>query len=344
MKSLQRIFRILLGLSVLMPAQAQHMGTAVATFLDFPMSAHVAALGGANACYLGEDASFSLLNPALLSSRYARLLSLNYSVYMATTGYGSTSYQLAFSDRDAFAAGVQFAHYGKFDEYDARGTELGTYTAGDVALYASYSRVLNRYFSVGATVKPILGSYADYNFFSLGADLGLHFNDTTLLVAAGLTVRNIGGRIAGSEAMAEASHWLPIHVSMGVVKRFKHAPFALHLTLQDLQKWNYDYAVGQVDDDKGKVGAGLMIARKLVLGLDVVPKNDRFWLALSYNFDRGLSLANPYVVSVSGLSFGGGARIYMFRLGVAMSFYGSSAVTGQFSLAVDLNGFQKKAL
>lgn len=331
-------------LFAMLPSQAQQMGTAVATFLDFPVSAHVAALGGANACYLGDDASFSMLNPALLSSRNANLLSFNYSVYMAATGYGSSSYQMAFSDKDAFAAGVQFAHYGKFDEYDGRGGALGTYTAGDVALTAAYARVLNRYFSVGVALKPILGSYADYNFFSLGADLGLHFNDTTHLVAAGLTVRNIGGRIAGSQAMAEASHWLPIHVSMGVVKRFKHAPFALHLTLQDLQKWNYDYAVGNVEEDKGKVGAGLMIARKLVLGVDVVPRNDRFWLALSYNFDRGLSLANPYVVSVSGLSFGGGARVYMFRLGVAMSFYGSSAVTGQFSVAVDLNGFQKKAL
>ncbi|MBO4369852.1 MAG: type IX secretion system protein PorQ [Paludibacteraceae bacterium] len=321
---------------------AQSMGTSVSCFLDFPTSAHVAALGGTNTCYMGSDATFSMMNPALLVPGYSNLLNLNYSVYMARTGYGSASYNMAFSDKDAFSAGVQFAHYGKFDEYDAVGTQLGSYTAMDLALVATYSRTLNRYFSVGVALKPILNSYADYNFFSLGGDLGLHFSDTTHLVAAGLTVRNVGGRIAGSKMMAEASHWLPVHVSLGVTKRFKRAPFALHFTLQDLQKWNYDYATNLTDEEYGKVKAGVMFARKIVLGVDVVPKNDRFWLAVSYNFDRGLSLANPYVVSVSGLSFGGGFRVSMIRIGAAMSFYGSSAVTGQFSLSMDMNAFVNK--
>lgn len=337
----KRLSLIVSGIALSFSLWGQAMGTAVATFLDYPVSAHVAALGGSEAAYMGDDRNFAALNPALLASGSGKSIDLNYSFYMGRTSYGSGSYAMELSDYDRLQVGLQFAQYGKVDGYDVNGVSLGTYSAQDFALVATYSRQLNRYFSIGASLKPILSHYADYTDFSLGADMGVQFADTAHLLAVGLAVRNLGGRLYGAEELTMTSRWLPMHVNLSFTKRFRKAPFALHFTLQDSQKWNYDYGS---DTGAGKVSAGMALARKIVIGVDVVPRNDRFWLALSYNLDRGLSLRNPYVISAAGLSAGGGVRLYAFRIGLGISVFGSSAVTTHLSLAMDLDNFRMKKL
>lgn len=327
---------------VSMCSYAQQMGTAVATFLDYPVSAHVAALGGHNVSYAGTDPSFSVNNPASLTASSDNLLFLNYSVYMVGTGYGSAMYATKFSENDAFAGSFQFAQYGTMAGYDEYGNPTGSFSAQDFALNATYSRRLNKYFTVGVTLKPVLSTYETYTSFSLGADIGVLFNDTTHLVSAGLSLRNFGGRIAGQEDIYMVSTWMPINLSVGVTKRFSKAPFGLTLTLQNLQKWDYNKASNT--DEVKPVSAGEAFARKIILGVDIMPKSEKFWISLAYNFDRGFSLGNPYVFSVAGLTGGFGVKIKMVQLGAAVAFYNTAAVTGHFTVAVDINQCTKKSL
>lgn len=308
---------------------AQQMGTAVSTFLEFPVSAHTAALGGNTVSFTGGDQMFAFSNPASLGAESHNQINLNYSVYMYHTGYASAAYTYKFSDKDVFMAGFQAAMYGKMKSYDASGTEIGTVSANDFAFTATYSRLLNKYFSIGVTLKPAINSYGGYTSFSLGGDVGVMFHDTVSLVNVGLAVQNFGGRLAGPEGVTLASKWMPLNVTLGVSKRLKKAPIVFYLTLQNLQKWNDS-------------NVGLMIGKKFIVGMDIMPKSEKFWVGLSYNFDRGLSLGNPTVMSLSGLSFGGGAKLYMLRLGVGIAFYSTSAVTAHFSLAMDINWFNKK--
>jgi hypothetical protein len=133
-----------------------------------------------------------------------------------------------------------------------------------------------------------------------------------------------------------------MNVSVGVSKSFSKAPIALHLTLQNLQKWDYDYAVNSSVEGDGKVSVGEMFARKIILGLDIVPKSRKFWISLAYNFDRGLALANEDVFSLAGLTGGVGFKIKMFSLGGAVAVYNSVGITGHISVAIDINGFNKK--
>lgn len=321
---------------------AQQMGTAVSTFLDFPVSAHTAALGGNNVSYTGIDHSFAFLNPASLDASSHNTVSLNYAIYMYHTGYGSAAYTHKFSEKDIFMVGFQGAFYGTMQGYDPSGIECGKVTANDFALSAIYSRLLNRYFSVGVSLKPVINSYGDYTSFSLGGDIGVMFHDTVSLVNVGLVLRNFGGRLVTPQDAVLTSKWMPLNLSLGITKRFKRAPFALHLTLQNLQKWDYDYATNDIDENAGKGSIGYMIGKKFIIGVDIVPKSNKFWIGLSYNFDRGLSLGNPTVFSLSGLSFGGGAKLYMLQLGVGVAFYSTSAVTAHFSLSMDINWFNKK--
>jgi hypothetical protein len=309
--------------------------------LEYPSSAHVAALGGHNVSYVGNDPMFSINNPAALSTQTENLLYLNYSIYMANSGYGSALYSTSFSDKDAFAGSFQFAQYGKMKGFDESGVETGEFSAQEFALNATYSRRLNDYFIIGVTFKPVLSTYESYTNFSLGADLGVLFSDSTHLVSAGLSVTNVGGRVYGPEDINMTSDLLPINVSLGVSKSFSKAPIVLHLTLQNLQKWDYDYAINS-QIEGGKVSVGQMIARKIIIGMDIVPKSNKFWLSIAYNFDRGLALANDDIFSVAGLTGGLGFKIKMFSLGAAVAVYNSAGVTGHISMAIDINGFNKK--
>lgn len=327
-----------------MGAYAQQMGAAVNTFLDYPASAHIAALGGNNVSSFAADGMSAVSNPAMLSTDFDNLLHLNYSIYMVSSGYGSAAYNFSISDYDAFSVGFLFAEYGKMQGYDENGVYTGDFSAQDFALYATYSRRLNKYFRIGATVKPILSTYETYTSFSLGADLGVQYIDTVKLWSVGLAVRNIGGRIAKPYGVEMGANMLPINVTLGFTKRFTKAPFAINVSMQNLQKWDYDFATNDYGDNAGVVNAGLMIARKFIIGLDIMPKSDKFWISLAYNFDRGMSLSNPYVLSLAGLSGGVGFKLYMFSIGAAVACYSTSAVTAHFSLAMDINGFNKKKL
>jgi len=319
---------------------SQQMGTAVSTFLEFPISAHTAALGGNPVSFMGTDNNFAFSNPSLLSTDAYNRVSLNYSVYMSQTGYGSASYTTKFSDKDAFMVGFQGAFYGTMDGYDASGNKTGNVSANDFALSLTYSRYINKYFSVGATLKPVLNCYADYTSFSLGADIGATFHDSASMVNLALVVQNFGGRLVSPTDVTLASEWMPINVVIGLSKRLKKAPLVFHLTLQNLQKWNYNYQTYNIEGNDGKESVGMMIGRKFIIGMDVMPVSEKYWVSLSYNFDRGLTLSNPVVLSVAGLSLGVGAKLYMFQLGVGVAFYSSAAITGHFSLAMDINWFK----
>lgn len=320
---------------------SQQMGAVFDSFLEYPSSAHVAAIGGHNVSYVGTDPMFSINNPALLNTDAENLLHINYSIYLANSGYGSALYSTKFSDVDAFSGSFQFAQYGKMKGYDENGVEIGDFSAQEFALNATYSRRLNKYFTVGVTFKPVLSTYERYTNFSLGADIGVLFSDTTHLVSAGLSVTNIGGRVYGPEGIHMTSDLLPVNVSLGVSKSFSKAPIALHLTLQNLQKWDYNYATNDINST-GKVSIGEMIARKIILGIDIVPKSKKFWVSIAYNFERGMALANDDVFSVAGLTGGVGFKIKMFSLGGAVAVYNSAGITGHISVAVDINGFNKK--
>ena len=322
-------------------AYSQGAGMVFDSFLEFPSSAHVAALGGHNVSNVGNDPMFSISNPASLSTSADNLLYLNYSIYMANSGYGSAMYSTKFSDLDAFAGSFQFAQYGKMKGFDENGVETGEFSAQEFALNATYSRQLNKYFTIGVTFKPVLSTYESYTSFALGADLGIMFSDTTHLVSAGLSVTNVGGRVYAPKDIRLGSDLLPINVSLGVSKSFSKAPLVLHLTLQNLQKWDYDFVTKNMDA-KGEVSVGEMIGRKFIVGMDIIPKSNKFWISLAYNFERGLALANDEIFSVAGLTGGVGFKIKMFSLGGAIAFYNSAGITGHISVAVDINGFNKK--
>jgi len=313
--------------------QAQSLFTM--SFLEQPVSAHHAALGGNNTSYLGHDISFLVSNPALLSIQSSNELSVNVASYFAGSGYGSGIYSRLLHERGMLGAGFQYMGYGEFTGFDEYGVETGTFSARDVAFFVSYSQQLNNYFSIGATVKPVLGGYERYVSYALAGDMGIVFMDKENGLQVGFSAKNIGVRFAGYESDESAS-MLPLNLSLGASKKLLHAPFVFHLTMQQLQRWTYDVSTNVDSTSISFVGE---LARHFIVGVDVLPPSDKFWLALSYNFLRGQELPVPEIFSLSGFSGGIGFFIKDVELGIGFGSYHQAATTLHISLRTDLTKF-----
>lgn len=335
----QPIIYILLAILLpVMPMQAQieGAGSGVFNFLNLPASSRLNALGGENVAISDDDISMAFINPALLTAHTDKVLQLNYAYYLAGTMFGSVMYGHNYKD-NYFGAAVHYLDYGQMEYADEIGNLLGTtFTAKDICLNLMYARQLGPMFRVGATLKPIFSVYEQYTSFAMGADVGAHFQTKDSTFQMGLALRNVGWQLKSfyEEDFGQHTEMLPLNLELGLSYRLVHAPLRFSLTIHNLQRWDIapmDVEVKWYD----------MLFRHTIWAIDIVPKNDRFYLTLSYNHRRQTEMNLTEVRSLAGFAFGAGIKIYKFRLGFAMSQYTKSNFTYQVSLSTDINGFLK---
>ncbi len=301
--------------------------------LEQPISSRVAALGGNNTSFIGKDISFSVVNPAILPLQQKRELLIHAASYFAGTGYGSGMYSFGGNESGMWLAGFQYVDYGLFKGFDEYGNATSEFTAKDLALYGGYGYRFNPYFSIGGILKPVLGIYETYSTYAIAADFGALYINEEQRLQIGLTARNIGGQFYGYDS-SEPNSFLPINLAIGLSKRLQHAPFVFHLTMQQLQRWNYDTATNL--SVSPTISTVSKIARHFIIGVDIVPPSDKFWLALSYNFQRGQELPVPELVSLAGFSGGLGFKIQGVELGIGVGSYHQAATTLHITLRTDL--------
>lgn len=316
--------------------QIKGAGSSVFHFLDLPISSRMNALGGDNVSLADDDISMAFHNPALLTAQTDKVLQLNYAYYLAGTMFGSVLYGHNYHD-NYFAAGVHYLDYGKMDYADENGNLLGThFTAKDICVNLMYARQLGPMFRVGATLKPIFSVYERFTSFALGADVGGHFQTADSAFQMGLTLRNIGWQLKSfyEEDWGQHTEMLPLNLELGLSYRLAHAPIRFSLTVHNIQRWN-------IAPREIEVKWYDMLFRHTIWAVDIVPKSEKFYLTVSYNHRRQSEMSLANAGSMAGLGFGGGIKIYKFRVGFAMSQYSKRNFTYQVSLSTDINSFLK---
>jgi hypothetical protein len=321
------------------------IGNSIYAFLNLPVSARAAALGDSNVSLSDGDANFVFRNPATLNAETDKMLGLNMTNYVADITFGTGVYSFRYHNL-MFATGMQFVNYGKFDGRDPIDAETGFFGAQDMALYLSCAYPLNRYFTVGATTKPIVSVYEAYTSWGLAWDAGVHFDDTAHLFSAGLVFRNAGFQFKGYYKDEQGQHYekLPFEIELGISKKLTHAPFRFSLTLHDLQIWNLNYATTinkpSVDKNTAKKQPNFidMAFRHAIIAVEFVPSKN-FYLAASYNHRRFQELSMDGFKSVTGFSFGGGIKIYKFQAGFGLTQFQLGNYSYQFSLSTSLSEF-----
>lgn len=296
---------------------AQESQTAY-NFLLLPVSAHAAALGGDNVTLVEDDASLIFCNPALLSSVSDKTIGLNFMTYMAGAKTASASFNRMAGERASWAVSGQFIDYGKIRHTDANNQQLGTFAAREIAVAGYFSYMLGSRFAGGVTAKFITSYIAGYTSTAAGVDLGVNYYDSDHEWSLSLVAKNLGGQL---KAYDDEYDPMPIDVQFGVSKQLAHTPLRVSATFADLTHWNYGFF------------------NHLVLGLDA-NISQSIWLALGYNFRRAsemkIASADGESTHMAGLSFGAGASLSRFKLGIAYGKYHVSSSSITVNLAYSL--------
>ena len=320
-------------------------GRGVYRFLDLPVSSRMAAIGGMNVSLRDHDVNFAFMNPALLTEQTNGVIGLNMANYLADIKFGSAVYGHNFGENNYTSFGVQYVDLGKFKGYDELGNYTEDFTAKDIALYISYARQLNEYFTVGATFKPIFSAYERYTSVGIAFDAGVNY--TTELFSAGLVIRNMGAQLKAYYPDEQGQHRepLPFDIQLGVSKKFAYAPIRISGTLNNLNRWDvagYQTTATTTNLDGTTEVKDVkpldMAFRHVVLGVELVP-SDNFYIALGYNHRRHQEMTMEGFKSLAGFSLGAGVKLYKFHVGFGMTQFQVGNFAYQFSFSTNLNEF-----
>lgn len=278
-------------------------------FLRLPVSAHAAALGGDNITIIDDDQMLIFSNPALLASVSDKTISLSYMNYMAGTSMAGAAFNRVVKEKASWAASAQYIGYGTMKQTGTDGTQLGEFSAKDIAVAGYFSYMLSERIVGGITAKFVTSYIGNYSSIGMGVDLGLNYYDPDHDWSVSLVGKNLGGQL---KAYDDEYDPMPIDIQLGMSKRFAHTPFRVSATLVDLNHWNYKFT------------------NHLVVGIDAA-LSESIWLGAGYNFRRANEMniddADGGGTHGAGLSFGAGLNLQRFKLNIAYGKYHVSSTS-----------------
>lgn len=341
---------LLISLFSTLAITAQIGGTKTYRFLDIPMTARSAALGGNNMSIWGEDINLLYNNPALLNPAMVKQVAFNYSNYVSDINFFSLAYAHNLKNYGTAAISLQKFSYGEFEGYDELGEKTNNFKANDNSINLSFAKPLaDSMFNVGITLKTILSQYDVYNSVGNAIDFGITYHTKKNLVVS-LVAKNVGFMWKSYSNNGEKEA-LPQTVQFGMSKKIAKAPFRLFFVYDQLLKWNLNY-ISPVDttgknstlnssDIKtdstgfqrfklraGKYGDNFM--RHLVIGTEIILTKN-FNLRIAYNYRRQKEMTLPERRGANGFSFGFGMRVKRFGFAYSfskMAFPGNSHILG----------------
>ena len=338
--------------------------------MSLPASARLNALGGSNASLSDGDISMAMCNPALLHEKSHMMLQVNFSYYLPGTMFGSALYAHNFGEAKGitnrlsttaedgqpdrpnyFAVGFHYLDYGRMKYADEQGNLTGgSFGARDILIDVMYARQLGRLFKVGVTLKPVYSIYEHYSSFAIGADVGGHFITPDSTFQMGLVLQNIGWQLKSFYSSEDGSpkEMLPLNLQLGLSYRIPKTPLRLHMQIHNMQTWYLKYE--WTSNDKSlTTGEPVshdvpwydMMFRHTIFTLEVTPKSERFYVALSYNHRRRAELQLIDQRSLAGLSIGAGVRIKQAHVDFAVSQMTKSYFSYQVGVSLDINALMK---
>jgi hypothetical protein len=333
--------RILLLFLLPISLFAQIGGNATYQFLDVPISARSAALGGRNISVVNGDMNSVEDNPALMDSAYLNNLSLTYINYIADINYGYVGYATAIKDWGIFNVGMQYLNYGKFIRADYTGEQLGDFNAADYSLNLSYAKQWGSMYSVGATIKHIFSDYESYESVGLAADVGGYYRSKSGLFTAGLVLNNMGTQVVAYNKGNREK--LPFHADLGLSQQFGHAPIRLNIVIQHIQKWDLTYQDNAITGNSAisLQSTSDKVLRHFIIGAEILPSKN-FFINFAYNYHKRQQLKLATRTGMSGISFGVGFKLSKFSLSYGRSTYHLGGASNHLTIMTNLGEFKKK--
>jgi hypothetical protein len=346
----QIVFVFLFLISIL--GNSQIGGSNTYEFLNIPVAARVASLGGSVIAVNDNDPTLSLGNPSLLNQEMNGLLTFSYLNYFADINHGFFSLVKDFDKAGTFSAGLRYLDYGSFIETDESGNELGSFSAAEYAFVLGWGKKIDSVFSVGANLKPIYSKLYTYSSVGLALDFsGTYYNQKRAFTAA-VVLKNIGAQLSPYVEGGEKEP-IPFEIQVGLSKKLKHVPFRFSIDLIQLQNWNLSYNdsilitnnnTALSDEEKADRNRTSILSegfRHLVFGGELAPSKS-FMLRVGFNYRRRAELAHDVKPGLIGLSWGVGFRIKKFHISYGSAKYHLAGPSNHFTVSTNLSSYYKK--
>ena len=321
-------------------------------FLEQPISARIAALGGNTASIDDNDLNIGFVNPSLINKGMDNSLALNYINFFTGTNYSSIQYANTYNKIGSFMGTVQYMDYGKIDYADANGNLTGgTFGAYDMAITIGWGRELDSSFSIGAAAKLIYSSYETYNSFGIAVDIAGSYKTKSGWTMS-LIARNLGMQLSTYVPSGDRSP-LPFDLQYAVSKRLDHVPLRFSIIYDHIEKWDltnedpnnpsdgFDPITGEPKMKTGFSKFGDQLMRHIIVGTELyIGKN--LILRGGYNYGRRQEMKVDDKTAMVGFSWGFGVRIYKFRINYSRVTYNLVGSPNYLTIAFDLDSFMKK--
>ncbi len=330
---------------------AQIGGRYAYSFLEKPVSARVAALGGNVLAIHDNDINLALVNPSLINEQMNNFISLAYVDFFSDINYGFAQYGHTFNSIGSFVATLQYNHYGTFDYADEAGNISGTFTASDAVLNIGWGRRLSERFTIGAALNLIYSGYESYNSFGFAFDVaGSYFSPSGWEMS--LVASSIGAQLSAYSPGGERNP-LPFNLQYALSKRLEHLPFRFSFIYDHIEKWDLMYedphnpsdGIDPITGDPmyktGMAKFGDNFMRHIILGGEFyLGKN--IVLRGGYNYRRRQELKLNGKPGMAGFSWGFGIRISKFKFNYARTTFNRNGSPNYISMTFDLDSFLKK--
>jgi Type IX secretion system protein PorV len=285
------------------------IGTTSADFLNLPVGARAAAMGGAYTA-ISEDASAIFWNPAGLVQ-----ISKLSAIFMRTAYVADINYQyMAYAHRlgydSVIAASALVTDIGAINQTDISGNRIGTFTPQDQVITLSYSKAILEFsdkekdLSMGISIKHIKSKIVSETS-SFAGDFGIMtYNFTALPYRLGIMFSNFGQGLK----FDQESNALPMTLKLaGALNPFKNFLLSADVVLPKQDKPNF------------------------ILGAELnTQPNELTKLSIRGGLNSQLLRDN-----LSGFSFGLGATLHFFSLDYAFTPMGELGTAHRMSITFD---------
>jgi hypothetical protein len=326
-------------------------GQSVYSFLDIPMTARAAGLGGSNMPVWGDDINLVYSNPALLNPSMHRQAALNYCNYVGDLNLWYLGYAHKLKNIGTGAFSMQAFDYGKFSGYDEFGQKTTDFRASDYSMNLAMARPFaDSMFNVGLAVKTIISQYETYSSVGNAIDFGISYHNKKDLTMS-ILAKNIGYVWKTYQTGTGGARDLPYNWQVGFSKKVEKAPFRIIVIYDQFFRWRLRYispldtankttTLGSDVSQRDSTGFQKFSAafgpradnfmRHLILGTEIYfGKN--FIVRVGYNYRRQKEMTLTERRGMNAFSFGFTMRIKRFAFSYSfakMAFPGNSNLLG----------------
>lgn len=306
---------LILVLVIIAPAQTSAGGASTYDFLRNDVSARAAGLGGSFTTMTG-DVNTMFANPAGLASLPDRTVSFGFFKHLLDINAGYASFGTEVRNLGHIGAGVLYMHYGEFKRTGEEGQDLGTFSAGELAIHATFSEKFTDRLTYGVSAKFIYSSIADVHSSGAALDAGVQYVAVPGRLILGGSLLNLGTQFDPYVTTREP---LPLDLKFGIAVFPEHLPVAL---LFDLHKLNEER------------DSFVERFKAFSLGAEFSP-SPNLQLRVGYNNERRRELKIGSSSGLAGFSFGAGILTDVYTIDYALNSYGSIGSLHRVSVSVE---------